>query len=116
MPDEPLANGRREIYTLDVDQADAHVIIMEDGTLNLIDADKAAVGDELDTVLAERDIPQTNIGKIPIETFVLTHLDDDHTGGVGELYDHGYEIQHVIEPDANRYEIRDLDTEKPKKA
>ncbi|WP_248908406.1 ComEC/Rec2 family competence protein [Halocatena marina] len=115
MSDEPLANGRREIYTLNVGQADAHAIITEDGTLNLVDADEAAVGNELDTVLAGRSTPETETGKTPIDTFVITHFHDDHTGGIGALYDHGYEIQHVVEPDANRYELRDPDTEKPEK-
>lgn len=115
MSGEPLANGRREIYTLNVGQADAHVIITEDGALNLIDADEEAVGNELDTVLAGRTTPETESGNIPIETFVLTHIHDDHTGGVEELYDHGYEIQNVVEPDAERYELCDPDTEKPEK-
>ncbi|UPM41646.1 ComEC/Rec2 family competence protein [Halocatena salina] len=115
MSGEPLANGRREIYTLDVGQADAHAIITEDGTLNLIDADEAAVGDELDTVLAGRSTPETESEHIPIETFVLTHIHDDHAGGVEELYDHGYEIQNVVEPDAHRYKLCDSDTEKSEK-
>ncbi len=31
------------------------------------------------------------------------------------MYDHGYEIQNVVEPDADRYELCDPDTEKPEK-
>ncbi|MFC6960733.1 ComEC/Rec2 family competence protein [Halocatena marina] len=115
MPDEPLANGRREVYTLDVDQADSHAIITEDGDITLIDADKEAVVDELDTIIAGRTTPQTDTKNIPIETFVLTHIHDDHVRGVGALHDHGYEIQNVVEPAEHRYEERDPDTGKPRK-
>jgi competence protein ComEC len=115
MPGEPLANGRQEIYTLNVGQADAHAIITEDGTLNLIDADKTEVGSELDTILAERTTPETETGKIPIEMFAVTHFHYDHSDGVETLYDHGYEIQHVVEPDENRYAMRDRETGKPRK-
>jgi competence protein ComEC len=115
MSGEPLANGRREIYTLDVEQADAHAIITEDGTINLIDADKTKVGDELDTILNGRATPKTDTGYIPIETFAVTHIHDDHAKGVGTLHDHGYEIQHVVEPARDRYELRDPGTGKPQK-
>jgi competence protein ComEC len=115
MPDEPLANGRLEMYTLNVGQADAHAIITEDGKLNLIDADKTEVGGKLDTILDGRTTPKTETGNIPIETFVLTHFHDDHSGGIETLYDHGYEIQHAIEPDKNRYELCDPETGKPEK-
>ncbi|WP_248903509.1 ComEC/Rec2 family competence protein [Halocatena marina] len=113
MAGEPLANGRREIYTLNVGQADAHAIITEDGTLNLIDADTTDVGDELDTIVDRRTTPETETGKIPVETFAVTHLHYDHSDGIETLYDHGYEIQHVIEPDEKRYAIRDRETGKP---
>jgi competence protein ComEC len=113
MSGEPLANGRLEIYTLNVEQADAHAVITEDGAINLIDADKTAVGEELDTILDGRIASETETGNIPIETFLVTHFHKDHSRGVGTLHDHGYEIQHVIEPAENRYELADLDTGKP---
>lgn len=113
MPGEPLANGRREIYTLDVGQADAHVIIAEDGTIDLIDADVTNVGEELDTILVGRTTPTTDTGKVPIETFVLTHLHDDHSVGVHSLHEHSYEIQHIDQPAEHRHAIRDPETGNP---
>ncbi|WP_248907164.1 ComEC/Rec2 family competence protein [Halocatena marina] len=115
MPGEPLSNGKREVYTLNVEQADSHAIITEDGKIALIDADKERAADELDTILAGRETPQTDTGRVPIETFVLTHFHDDHSRGVQELYDHGYEIQHAIQPDEDRYTMRDRETRKPRK-
>lgn len=100
---EPLANGVLEKYTLDVEQADAHVIISPRGTTTVIDADEEQVADGLDQIFADR---VTDDGTEPqtIDHFAVTHIHDDHVDGVRVLKDTGYTIDQAYQPSASRYE------------
>lgn len=101
---EPLDDGEWEIYTLDVGQADAHLIISPEGTTTAIDADEEQVADVLANVLSEREGTDETISKT-INYFIATHIHRDHVTGLQELKDAGYSIEQTYQPNANRYEI-----------
>ncbi len=103
---EGLDNGELELYNLDVGQADATVIITEEGQIVLNDADEEEVVDELETVLADRTVERTENGNIPL-VFAATHFHQDHIKGLENLSFHDYEVSHAIYPDLNRVEILD---------
>lgn len=112
---ERLDNGSLEIYSLDVGQADATVMITEEGTIVLNDADEEKIVDGLETVLADRTIERTENGNIPL-VFAASHFHRDHIAGLEHLGYHDYEISHAVQPDDNRIEKRDPETGKPEKA
>lgn len=101
---EPLDNGVFETYTLKVGQADARFTITENGQTILFDADEDEVVDSLNTILEGREIERNADGAISIDTFAVTHLDQDHVGRLGPLRQNGYTIQNVIEPDNDRFD------------
>lgn len=84
MSGEPLANGRQEIYTLNVGQAD-----------------EVKVVDELETVLADRPVDRTEDGTISF-TFAATLFHTDHIKGFENLGFNDYVVSHVIQPDESR--------------
>lgn len=102
--DEPLDNGIFETYTLKVGQADARFTITENGQTILFDADEDEVVDSLNTILEGRDVERNADGTISIDTFAVTHIDQDHVGGLGPLRQNGYTIQNVVEPDNDRFD------------
>jgi competence protein ComEC len=109
---DPLGNGVWETQTLDVGQADARLNITEEGELILIDADTDDVAEALDEVLDGRTTTWDGDDSIPVH-LVVTHLHDDHVRGIETLYDNGYEMQTAIQPDNNRFQIRDPETGEP---
>lgn len=63
---EPLDNGVTEIHTLDVGQADAHLVVTDEGELILIDANVEELDEKIDTALSGRKVEQTASEKIPL--------------------------------------------------
>lgn len=107
---ERLDNGELELHSLNVGQADAAVVITEEGQIILNDADEDKIVDELGAVLADRTIERTADGNIPL-TFATTHLHQDHIKGLETLGLSEYEVTHAIQPDESRIEIYDAETE-----
>jgi competence protein ComEC len=107
---ERLDNGVLELYSLDVGQADATVIITEQGQIVLNDADEAKVADGLEEVLGDRTVERTDDGNIPL-VFATTHFHRDHIEGLGTLGRHDYEVSRAIQPDDARIEIVDADAD-----
>lgn len=64
-------------------------------------------------MLDSRTGPQITEDRTSIDVFAVTHIDHDHVWGLDSLYDAGYEVQHVIEPAIDRYEIIDPETGTP---
>jgi competence protein ComEC len=67
-----------KIYHIDVDQADATLFIMPDGTTLLVDAGKNGHGIRIKRILQSEGINR-------IDHFVNTHYHEDHYGGIDEL-------------------------------
>lgn len=111
---ERLDNGDLELYNLDVGQADATVMITEEGQIVLNDADEEEVVDELETVLADRSVERTENGNIPL-VFAATHFHQDHIKGLENLSFHDYEVSHAIYPNLSRIEILDDGADKSDK-
>ncbi len=101
---EQLANGAWEQYTLDIDQADSHVIISPQGTTTVIDADEEQVAERLDQVFAGR-VADDGTEPQTIDHFVVTHIHGDHVDGVRVLKDAGYTIDQAYQPNATQYDV-----------
>jgi competence protein ComEC len=101
---ERLDNGVLELYSLDVGQADATVVITEEGQIVLNDADEDKVKGGLEEVLADRDVERTEDGNIPL-VFTASHFHRDHIEGLGVLGRNDYEISRAIQPDDARIEV-----------
>jgi competence protein ComEC len=107
---EPLDNDVWETHTLDVEQADARVIITGGGNTVLVDADKKQVVEGLNTVFNGRDVERTSDGKIPLDVCIVTHIDEDHTDGLEQLRE-GYHVGQVVQPDSSRFDVYGPETE-----
>ena len=80
-----------KIYQIDVEQADATLIIAPNGKTLLIDSGKNQHGKRIETILKQENIRQ-------IDVFVCTHYDEDHLGGVDEIARNGtYKIVKVFD-------------------
>ncbi len=75
---------------IDVGQGDSTLIILPDDTVMLIDAGKASAGDKVVSYLQEKDITT-------IDYFILTHSDEDHSGGAKKVFDE-FDIKTVYRP------------------
>ncbi len=67
-----------KIYQIDVEQADATLIIAPNGKTLLIDSGKNPHGNKIEAILKQENIKQ-------IDVFVCTHYDEDHLGGIDEI-------------------------------
>ncbi|RZH69461.1 ComEC/Rec2 family competence protein [Natrinema altunense] len=99
-----MSNGSR-VFTLDVGQADARLIVTEDDSRILIDADKEQIISELDKVFKKID---SDRGKV-IDYLITTHLDEDHVLGVQYLDEAGYDVQNVGQPKESRFAQAELE-------
>lgn len=80
-----------KIYQIDVEQADATLIIAPNGKTLLIDSGKNQQGNRIETILKQENIRQ-------IDVFVCTHYDEDHLGGIDEIAKGGtYKIVEVFD-------------------
>jgi competence protein ComEC len=66
------------IYHIDVDQADATLIITPNGSTLLVDAGKNGHGPRIERILRQENITR-------IDHFVNTHYHEDHYGGIDDL-------------------------------
>ena len=73
------------IYHIDVEQADAALIVMPNGKSLLIDAGKNGHGKRVKKVMDEAGVTQ-------IDAFVASHFHEDHFGGVDDLHNMGVQI------------------------
>lgn len=74
------------IYHIDVEQADATLIVSPSGRTLLVDAGKNGHGDRLMAAMNEAGVTQ-------IDAFVCTHYHEDHYGGIDDLVnDHGVNV------------------------
>jgi beta-lactamase superfamily II metal-dependent hydrolase len=111
---ERLDNGTIELHALNVEQADATAVITEGGEIILTDADKKAVNEQLETVLADRTVERTENGTISLIS-ATTHHHLDHVNGLSYLDNNEYEISHAIFPALDRVDILDDDADKSEK-
>jgi len=75
VPTPFVAQGRLQIYALDVGQGDSALIITPEGKSVLIDAGPPQAGDEVVAALRKRDIQSLDLA-------VATHPHADHIGGM----------------------------------
>jgi competence protein ComEC len=107
---ERLDNGIVELHTLNVGQADATAVITGEGSIILNDADKEAVEEQLETVLADRAVKRTDNGTVPFIS-ATTHFHQDHVNGLSALSHNEYEISHAIFPTIDRINVYDSDVD-----
>lgn len=70
------------VHHIDVDQGDATLFVMPNGSTMLIDAGLDGRG----AVIADY---LSNLGIVELDAFVLTHYDSDHMGGIDKLVGRG---------------------------
>lgn len=92
-----------QVDTLDVDQADAHLLETPGQSRIMIDVDEDQIVDTLDSLDTWGETESTS-RKI-IDEFVTTHIHDDHIAGVQYLKDGGYTVQQAYRPSADRYKL-----------
>lgn len=73
------------IYHIDVEQADAHLIVMPNGKSLLIDSGNNRQGKRIRKVMAQAGVTQ-------IDAFVASHYHADHYGSIDELVDDGVPV------------------------
>lgn len=108
-----LNNGNIEIWTFDVDPGSVWFIVTGDGETILINAGSTEIGSVLDSELAGRGIERAADGTMPIDLFVVMYLARNHVFGLTSLYEHGYEIQSVVQPADDRFVIREAGARTP---
>src|SRR5687768_1930230 len=81
----PLSAQTLRIYNIDVEQADAALLVMPNGKTLLIDSGKNGHGQR---VKAVRD----RAGVTTIDAFVASHYHEDHYGGIDDLVDMGVPV------------------------
>ena len=74
----PATAQTLRIYHIDVEQAEATLVVSPSGHTLLIDSGRNGDGDRLKAVMLEAGVSQ-------IDHFVCTHYHDDHYGGIDEL-------------------------------
>jgi competence protein ComEC len=74
----PAAGQTLRIYHIDVDQADAILLVSPDGQSLLIDCGEDNMGDRVKAVMDQAGVEQ-------IDYFVCSHYHTDHYGGIDEL-------------------------------
>jgi beta-lactamase superfamily II metal-dependent hydrolase len=73
------------IYQIDVEQADAALLVMPNGKTLLIDAGKNNHGTRIQAVMKQAGVTQ-------IDAFVNSHYHEDHFGGIDDLVDAGVPV------------------------
>src|SRR5687768_6324085 len=73
------------IYQIDVEQADAALIVMPNGKTLLIDSGKNNHGERIRNVMVTAGVTQ-------IDAFVASHYHEDHYGGIDDLVDAGVSV------------------------
>ncbi|PCR88797.1 ComEC/Rec2 family competence protein [Natrinema ejinorense] len=106
MPKSEQATDETKIYSLDVGQADAKLIVTPEDERILVDADEGKIVDALDKVFTQ-ELSVDNDGQKRIDHFVATHLDGDHVLGLQYLSDAGYTLETASKPDPERYAVGD---------
>lgn len=75
-----------KIYHLDVNQGDATLFVMPNGTSMLIDCGEDAQGDDVARYIKEK------VGLDHIDIFVASHYHSDHYGGVDKMIEAGIPV------------------------
>ena len=78
----PTTAQTLRIYHIDVDQADATLIVSPSGQALLVDSGKNGHGSRIQTVMQVAGVTQ-------IDHFVATHYHEDHYGGIDDLVNAG---------------------------
>src|SRR5688572_15256874 len=73
------------IYQIDVEQADAALIVMPNGKTLLIDSGKNGHGQRIRNAMTQAGVTQ-------IDAFVNSHYHEDHFGGIDDLVDAGVPV------------------------
>ena len=82
----PLASAQTlRIYHIDVEQADAALVVMPNGKTLLIDSGKNGHGSRIKAVMDLAGVTQ-------IDAFVNSHYHEDHFGGIDDLVDLGVPV------------------------
>src|SRR5688572_23816640 len=81
----PLGAQTLRIYQIDVEQADAALLVMPNGKTLLIDSGKNGQGQRVRDVMTQAGVTQ-------IDAFVATHYHEDHYGGIDELVNAGVPV------------------------
>jgi competence protein ComEC len=81
----PLSAQTLRIFQIDVEQADAALLVMPNGKTLLIDSGKNGHGPRIQAVMQRAGVTQ-------IDVFVNTHYHEDHFGGIDDLVDAGVPV------------------------
>lgn len=81
----PVTAQTLRIYQIDVEQADAALLVMPNGKTLLIDSGKNGHGQRIRNVMALAGVTQ-------IDAFVNSHYHEDHFGGIDDLVDAGVPV------------------------
>jgi beta-lactamase superfamily II metal-dependent hydrolase len=81
----PAVAQTLRIYQIDVEQADAAMLVMPNGKTLLIDSGKNGHGARIQAVMKQAGVTQ-------IDAFVTSHYHEDHFGGIDELVDAGVPV------------------------
>lgn len=74
-----------QIYHIDVDQGDATLFVLPNGSTLLVDSGLDSRGDEVAAFLGQQGITH-------LDGFLGTHYDSDHYGGIDKVLEHGVEV------------------------
>ena len=74
-----------KIYQIDVEQADAALIITPNGKSLLIDSGTGGLSDRIEALFEQEEISE-------IDAFVCTHYDTDHLGAIDKLVKSGWQV------------------------
>lgn len=81
----PLSAQILRIYQIDVEQADAALVVMPNGKTLLIDSGKNGMGQRIKNVMDRAAVTK-------IDVFVNSHYHEDHFGGIDDLVDMGVPV------------------------
>ena len=81
----PASGQTLRIYNIDVEQADAALIVMPNGKTLLVDSGKNGEGGRVKAVMDKA-------GVTTIDAFVDSHYHEDHFGGIDDLVDMGVQV------------------------
>jgi competence protein ComEC len=102
----PLASAQTlRIYHIDVEQADAALVVMPNGKTLLIDSGKNGHGSRIKAVMALAGVTQ-------IDAFVNSHYHEDHFGGIDDLVNMGISVLETYDRGKKEF-VDEQDSEKP---
>jgi beta-lactamase superfamily II metal-dependent hydrolase len=81
----PLFAQTLRIYHIDVEQADAALLVMPNGKTLLIDSGKNNMGQRIRNAMQQAGVTQ-------IDAFIDSHYHEDHYGGIDDLVDMGVPV------------------------